>query len=207
MQLLARLNAVRKNPAKLRKLLTPITGYDETQKWSRVVMQRECDRLIEVLQPERLKVLEISGNVYQKFAFKEYTSLSFPDYDICSTVLAERFDLIIAEQVFEHLLWPYRAGRNVYEMLNPGGHFLISTPFLVKIHNYPIDCSRWTEIGLKHFLAECGFLLDNIQTASWGNRKCVAANFGKRWVRYHRRLHSLKNEPDFPYSVWALARK
>jgi SAM-dependent methyltransferase len=170
-------------------------------------MQRECNRLINELQPQSLSALEISGDLFQHFPFKKYRSVQYPEYDVCADVLEDKFDLIIAEQVFEHLLWPYRAGKHVYEMLQPGGHFLISTPFLVQIHNYPVDCSRWTELGLKHLLAECGFPIEQIKTASWGRRDCVEANFGARWVRYHRRLHSLRNEPEFPYVVWALARK
>ena len=205
--ILERWQAVKKNPRKLLKLLAPITGYDDSVTWSRVVMMRECERLIQDLGPEQLKVLEISGSGYEKLPFKSYRSAPFPDYDVCAGILDETFDLIIAEQVFEHLLWPYRAGRHIHQMLNPGGHFLISTPFLVRIHNCPVDCSRWTELGMKHFLAECGFPLERIHTGSWGNRECVKANFGKRWVAYHRRLHSLANEPDYPYAVWALARK
>ena len=91
-------------------------------------------------------------------------------------------------------------------MLSPGGYFLVSTPFLVRLHEVPVDCTRWTETGLKYFLAECGFDPQEIKTGSWGNRACIRANF-KRWVRYRRRLHSLSNEPDFPYCVWALARR
>ena len=30
-------------------------------------------------------------------------------------------------------------------------------PFLIRVHNVPIDCSRWTEDGLKFHLEECGF--------------------------------------------------
>jgi hypothetical protein len=108
--------------------------------------------------------------------------------------------------VFEHLLWPYRAGRNVHAMLAPGGNFLLSTPFLIRIHNNPTDCSRWTEVGMKYFLAECGFPLDGIQTWSWGNRSCVVGNF-ETFVRYRSRLHSLDNEPTYPVVVWALAQK
>jgi hypothetical protein len=114
--------------------------------------------------------------------------------------------LIIAEQVFEHLLWPYRAGKNVHRMLNQGGYFLITTPFLVRIHSGPTDCSRWTETGIRYFLAECGFSLERIQTGSWGNRACVRANFSQ-WSRYRRLVHSLRNEPSFPVVVWALAQK
>jgi hypothetical protein len=119
--------------------------------------------------------------------------------------LLKEFDIIIAEQVFEHLLWPYRAVVNVHQMLNSGGVFLITTPFLIKIHNYPVDCSRWSELGLKHLLAEGGFEIDKITTGSWGNRACVRGNW-LGWQPYIKWIHSLKNEPEFPVTVWALAR-
>ena len=193
-------------PGRIRKMLAKALTGVEDEKWSRVVMRRENLKLIESLSPSRLKALEISGCYWEKTGFQEYTSVSFPEYDICQTSLDKTFDLIIADQVFEHLLFPYRAGKNVYQMLEPEGYFLISTPFLVRIHNCPIDCTRWTETGLKYFLAECGFSLEKIQTNSWGNRACVEANF-KQWTRYRSRLHSLENEPNFPYHVWALAQK
>jgi len=190
---------------RLQRLVDKLTGAED-EKWSRVAMRRNCYQIIEELSPQELRTLEISGNYFNQMSFREYKTVHYPEYDICTSSLPEEFDLIIAEQVFEHLLWPYRAGKNVYQMLKPGGHFLVSTPFLVRIHNYPTDCTRWTEAGLKYFLAECGFPLETIKTFSWGNRVCVKANFTE-WVRYRRRIHSLINEPDFPYHVWALAQK
>jgi len=190
---------------RLRVWLDLLTGAEDIT-WSRVVMRRECQRLIQSLQPSTLSVLEISGERWGGQKFKRYQSVQYPAYDLCAQALAESFHLIIAEQVFEHLLWPLRAGKNVHQMLAPGGHFLISTPFLYRIHNQPADCTRWSETGLKYFLAECGFALDNIQTNSWGNRACVKANFDG-YVQYRRRLHSLRNEPGLPIHVWALARK
>lgn len=128
--------------------------------WIRVVMNRHCHELVESLKPENLSALEISGyewgDIYQ---FKKFRSANYPEYDLCAAPLDETFDLIIAEQVFEHLLWPYKAVRNVYQMLRPGGYFLMSTPFLVKIHGHPVDCSRWTPLGMKYLLAEGGFPL------------------------------------------------
>jgi len=175
--------------------------------WGRVIMNRETRKLVEGLQPQELRVLEIAGDYWQNLlSFKEYKSVKHQDFDICASTLPETFDLIIAEQVFEHLLWPYRAGKNIHRMLNPEGHFLITTPFLVRLHAEPVDCSRWTELGMKHLLAECGFPLEKIKTGSWGNRDCVKANLDK-WVRYRNNKHSLKNDTDFPYVVWALAEK
>jgi SAM-dependent methyltransferase len=177
------------------------------QHWARVVMDRETERLVRALSPETLDVLEISGSTWSsKLPFKSYREAHYPQLDICRDALAQSFDLIIAEQVFEHLEWPYRAGRNVHRMLNPGGHFLVTTPFLLRVHNHPGDCSRWTESGLKHLLAECGFDLERIHSGAWGNRKCVRDNFTD-WVHYRPWIDSLKNEPLFPVVVWALAQK
>jgi SAM-dependent methyltransferase len=170
-------------------------------------MNRETLALVHRCNPERLSVLEISGSFWRdRCRYKEYKTLSHPDYDVCMGPLLERFDLIIAEQVFEHLLWPYRAGRNIYSMLNPGGLFLVTTPFLVKVHDYPQDCSRWTPTGMRYFLAECGFPLEGVEAYSWGNRSCVEANF-RRWEIFRRWRHSLVDEPEFPIVVWALARR
>ncbi|MBS4729546.1 methyltransferase domain-containing protein [Mycobacterium sp. SM1] len=165
-------------------------------------MNRETHKLVQSIQPRRLSVLELSGDYWGHIEqFKMYRSVHYPEFDICSSILSEQFDLIIAEQVFEHLLWPYRAGKHVYQMLRPGGHFLMTTPFLIRVHNAPLDCSRWTETGVRYFLAECGFDLERIRTGSWGNRACVRANF-TRWAWYKPWWHSLRNEPDFPVSVW-----
>jgi SAM-dependent methyltransferase len=192
----------------LRRWIGPyiLSGGPHDQ-WLRIVMNQETERLVRGLDPSRLSALEVSGDNWNRPGlFRKYRSVDYPEYDVCAGVLEERFDLILADQVFEHLLWPYRAGKNVYQMLNPGGWFLVSTPFLLKIHNHPVDCSRWTETGMKYLLAECGFPLDKVQTGSWGNRACVKANF-KRWQIYQRWRHSLKNEPEFPIAVWALAQK
>ena len=130
-------------------------GYHGQFQWARIVMNRETLALIQRYHPESLSVLEIAGSFWQdRCRFRGYKAVFHPEYDVCNGPLPEKFDLIIAEQVFEHLLWPYRAGRNIYEMLNPGGLFLVTTPFLLKIHDDPQDCSRWTATGMASF--SCG---------------------------------------------------
>jgi SAM-dependent methyltransferase len=181
-------------------------GFDSTD-WLRVVMYRQCFAFIQSIRPETLDTLEISGGPQWRrtFKFRSYTSTEFPEFDICAQVLDRQFDLIIADQVFEHLPWPMRAGRNVYAMLRPGGYFIIATPFLVRVHDVPIDCSRWTQQGLSYLLQECGFLARDIKTYAWGNRKCLKANLFK-WRRYGF-YRSLANEPNFPVMVWAISQK
>lgn len=190
--------------ARIKGLLTQL-GYDHRH-WTRPVMYERCAELLRGLGPERLDALEISaGKYFQTLGFRSFREANYPEFDICQGTLPEQYDVIIADQVWEHLLWPYRAARNVHAMLKPGGHFLVTTPFLIRVHEIPYDCSRWTETGLKHFLIECGFDPDGIVTGSWGNRACVKANLYK----FARRgwFGSLKNEPQFPVAVWALAKK
>lgn len=180
-------------------------GFGTTD-WVREIMYERCFAYIDRLQPETLDALEISaGPQWQRrFSFKSYTATQYPEFDICTQVLDQRYDLIIADQVFEHLPWPYRAARNVHTMLKPGGVFIVSTPFLVRIHNVPIDCNRWTPMGMDYFLQEAGFPAGGITVDSWGNRKCLISNLSK-WRK--RGFRSLRNEPNYPVMVWAFARK
>jgi SAM-dependent methyltransferase len=149
---------------RLRKAL-PAVGF-ETADWQRVVMYRRCFEFIRQLNPGTLDAMEISAGPQwvREFNFRSFTDMKYPEYDICAQTLDRQFDLIIADQIFEHLKWPYRAGRNVFSMLKPGGHFIVATPFLIRVHRVPIDCSRWTEEGI--LLQECGFPAGEIKTGS-----------------------------------------
>jgi SAM-dependent methyltransferase len=170
-------------------------------------MNRATAQYIGSLNLSSMDVLEISGEAWRQMPFRSYSSASFPDYDICeSPLVVAGFDIVIAEQVLEHVLWPYRAVKNVYQMLRPGGIFFVTTPFLLRVHLHPVDCCRWTETGMKHLLAEGGFKIVDIETGSWGNRACVRANFSS-WAPWTPLLNSLANEPEFPVVVWAFARK
>ena len=172
--------------------------------WCRVVMNRATQGLIRTLGPSRLDVLEVSGTEWADFGFSSYRSLHWPQFDICKDVLAASFDLIIAEQVFEHLRYPLQAARNVRRMLNGGGTVLITTPFLIKIHPMLGDFWRWTPSGLAALLEDAGFV--GITVGSWGNRSCVIGNFDE-WPAFHPHEHSLADEPDVPLVVWATARR
>lgn len=179
--------------------------------WNQVVMDQSTEKMVRALPYRNFSVLEISGNKWKDFGFKNYETLKYPEFDICNNELGlgdKKYDLIIAEQVFEHLLWPYRAGKNVFKLLKPGGYFLNTLPFLIVIHKCPVDCSRWTETGLKYFLAECGFPVEHTETDAWGNRQFLKAHAKNGVVPFYiKHIHSLKNEPKYPASIWSLSRK
>jgi SAM-dependent methyltransferase len=188
----------------LRYVVFPKLGYRLDQ-WARVVQIDEWKAFLTELPLARLQALEISPGdktIWRQIGFGSYTAVDFPTFDITTDTLPCVFDIIIAEQVFEHLRHPYTAARNIRTMLKDDGIFLIATPFLIRVHGMPRDYTRWTPDGLSGFLEDCGF---HAEVHSWGSRKAVIANFN-RWAEFGFG-RSLRNEPDFPAVVWAYARK
>ena len=59
--------------------------------------------------------------------------------------------MVICEQVLEHVDDPWAAVANLRELCAPGGHAIISTPFLIKVHEFPrygmLDYWRFTPRG------------------------------------------------------------
>lgn len=181
---------------------------------NRIAMQKSSRAMIRALDPSRLDAAEISGKWGQNFAFRSYRRFLFPEHDICAGPFADgdgaalQFDLILANQVWEHLDRPYAATRNVLAMLRPGGRFWLAVPFFVPFHAAPSDCSRWSARGLANLLAEAGFAEDAIETHQWGNRNAALRNMEATWPpAYDPARDSLDNDPDMPICAWALARK
>lgn len=177
--------------------------------WSRVVMNRELELLVQdiAIRLGKVNMLEISGSRWKiEGEGAEYTQVHYPEFDLCKDKLEKKFNLIIAEMVFEHLPYPYRAGKNIYDMLEIPGFLVISVPFSYPIHNHPIDCTRWTPLGLRYLLTQCGFDFKKIYTNSWGNKDCANAHKDIP-IDYDEKVHSLANDPLNPVSVWAVAQK
>jgi SAM-dependent methyltransferase len=178
--------------------------------WSRVVMNRDINRMAKEImsKAKKLSVLEISGERWRVGGDNtKYRRVNYPEFDICNDTLEEKFDLVIAEMVLEHVKYPYRALKNIFNMIENGGYFLVSVPFLFPIHNHPIDCTRWSADGLKYFLEEIGFPLGRIYTSSWGNRDCLTEICDNQDAIVLFDGQSLDNEDKYPISVWGLAQK
>jgi SAM-dependent methyltransferase len=183
-------------------------GYDKRD-WARIALFEECDKFIKnTFDLNSSEVLAVSsGGHFGDLGFKNCKVTTFPEFDICVDQLDQKFDLIVADQIFEHVKFPHRAGKNVYDMLKPGGWFLVATPFFIKIHPQPLDCCRWTPDGVKYLLMECGFSEDRILTNSWGNRFYIIEQLCVPWWPRRGFLGSLKNEKEYPVVVWAFAQK
>lgn len=181
---------------------------------NRIVMNKSARKWMRRLDPPSLDVAEISGKWGRSFDFKSYTAFRYPEYDICLDAPrgAEgtpfKFDLVIANQVWEHLDRPYAATKNVRKMMRKGAHFFVAVPFYIPFHGAPVDCSRWSARGLKNLLIECGFDEEAIEAKQWGNRDAARRNMEPVWPpEYDPETDDLTDDPDFPILTWALAQK
>lgn len=181
---------------------------------NRVAMAKSSRRMIRKLGPASLDVAEISGKWGRMFNFRSYRQFRYPEWDICAgPYLGDDgaplvFDLILANQVWEHLDRPYAATRHVQQMLRPGGHFWLAVPFFIPFHAAPADCSRWSARGLTNLLIEAGFDPDGIVARQWGNRNAALRNMEDKWPpKYNPDSDPLDNDPEMPICAWAMARK
>jgi SAM-dependent methyltransferase len=175
--------------------------------WQRIVMDREVRAFIASLEPSSSTAVEISGDAHSGDGWKSFHSLNYPEFDICAPSPQDDYDVVICEQVLEHVVDPWGAVRNLAALCRPGGHVIVTTPFLVKIHELPLygmrDYWRFTPRGLRLLLEGAG--LDVVSVGTWGNRLSVWGNLN-RWSAYRRWL-PLGNRPDTPVQVWAFARR
>lgn len=202
--MLAEVKALFNKPGYAEWLFFRTIGFSRIQ-WLRIEQEADFQRYLRELPLNQLDCLEISPQLrtlWREIGFRSYTAVHYPEFDITKDKLDRQFDVIIAEHVFEHLRHPYAAAKNVLEMLKPGGRFLVVTPFLIRVHGSPHDYTRWTPDGLVGFLEDCGF---EATAKAWGNRKAVKANLN-RWA-FFGWGRDLKNESNYPVTIWAYARK
>jgi hypothetical protein len=113
---------------------------------------------------EKVSLLEVGSNGetskwIKGFKFYEKKSIDvdatrYPDQvlDVCDNEFEKKIqfspDCIVALEVFEHLKDPFLAIQNLRKILKKEGIIIISTPFIIGIHDTPHDYFRYTKFGL-----------------------------------------------------------
>jgi SAM-dependent methyltransferase len=178
-------------------------GPTETH-WIRLVMNRVVGEELERLSPHTLDAVEISGRVHEMRPWKSYTAYDFPDFDLCDPPSSmPQFDVVLCEQVLEHVADPWRAMRTLHDLARPGGYVVATTPFLYRLHYQPDDFWRFTPRGMEVLVRSADLEIRTLD--AWGNSGCVKANFGL--PRQHRFWQSLRNDPLLPVVVWVIAQR
>ena len=97
---------------------------------------------------------------------------NYPEVDITDLkgYADNSYDVVITDQVMEHVADPWAAVAEVRRILKPGGWFICTTPFLIQIHNYPGDFWRFTPDGIKVLMRDYAKTIVD----SWGNCESAA---------------------------------
>ena len=66
------------------------------------------------------------------------------------------FDTLLVTEVLEHVNDAEAAAREMHRVLRPGGHALITVPYLYPTHEAPYDFRRFTHFGLRALLERHG---------------------------------------------------
>lgn len=66
------------------------------------------------------------------------------------------FDFVLCTEVLEHVPDPACAFREISRVLRGGGHALVTTPFLYRVHEAPYDFYRYTPFAYRHLAASAG---------------------------------------------------
>ena len=81
----------------------------------------------------------------------------YPEIDIvCDLSQANPFrpaslDAVLLMNVLEHVYDPHALLASLSQMLKPGGVLIVAIPFLVKMHQAPLDFARYTHYTLQRF--------------------------------------------------------
>lgn len=72
-------------------------------------------------------------------------------------------DVMLSNQVLEHVLDPRKATAEAFRVLKSGGFFLGSVPHVSPVHLEPYDFRRYTDLGLIQLLEREGFQVELVE--------------------------------------------
>jgi SAM-dependent methyltransferase len=122
-------------------------------------------------------------------------------YDGKTIPFAENtFDIVFCTEVMEHVPEPLAFLEEIYRVLKPGGKVIMTTPFLVPLHEEPYDFFRYTKHGIKHLFTKTGF--DEIRIQPFGEYFGVIIAFSVQIHLKAWRIITNKTKLTFLYSVY-----
>ncbi len=139
--------------------------------YTRELMQELSPRYV------RGKVLDLgAGKTKYRPIFEEHAS----EYVSCDTFEAphidhvedaehlsyddESFDTVICTMVFEHVQRPWVVAAEIERILKPGGHCIVTAPFMFPYHQDPEDYFRFSTAGMASLFPH----LETVEAAKYG---------------------------------------
>lgn len=77
-------------------------------------------------------------------------------------VASNTVDVVLCTEVLEHVAEPSIALAEMSRITRPGGWLVLTTPFLLSVHEAPYDFYRYTEYGLRYLLNQIGYDIEKL---------------------------------------------
>lgn len=126
---------------------------------------------------------------------------------------SESIDVVMSNQVLEHVIDERKAVSESFRVLKKGGYFVGSVPHISPIHLEPYDYRRLTYYGLKKLLEDNGFDVVDID-GNGGVHKAMALSLTMDWfMKTHKeggpqKFRGLLHLALFPITgfinIWAI---
>jgi SAM-dependent methyltransferase len=134
---------------------------------------RFCDRMrdtpnLSILELGTKRVAGTPSTVRRKYAHRSSTYIAsdfqegedvdeIADVHELTRVFGEnRFDMVLACSVYEHIMRPWIATAEIAKAMKPGGWFFIQTHHTFPIHGYPNDYFRFSREALEMLCIDAG---------------------------------------------------
>lgn len=73
------------------------------------------------------------------------------------------FDAILLMNVLEHVYEPLALLAQLLQLLKPGGVLVVAVPFMVKMHQLPVDFNRYTQFSLQRMGDDLGMAVERLE--------------------------------------------
>lgn len=112
------------------------------------------------------------GDFADLFSGRNYYALDvypYPEVDlVCdlshtNPLRAASFDAVLLMNVLEHVYDGRSLLRSLAHILKPGGVLIVAIPFMVKMHQVPVDFARYTHYALQRMGEDSGLALDKLE--------------------------------------------
>jgi SAM-dependent methyltransferase len=112
------------------------------------------------------------GDFAAAFAGRRVLALDvypYPEIDLVADLTVSvplrpaSFDAIALLNVLEHIYPTHAMLTTLAGLLKPGGRLIVAIPFMVKIHQAPVDFARFTHFALRRFGEEHGLEVERLE--------------------------------------------
>ncbi|MBC8506419.1 MAG: class I SAM-dependent methyltransferase [Anaerolineales bacterium] len=150
-----------------------IRGPDIGTPWRQANWEFLADWL-KAQDPECL-ILDVGagrGDFLEALKGKNFVALDvypYPEIDIVCDLTKtnpfrpESFDAALVLNVLEHVFDSQGLFKSVAEILKPGGKLLLAIPFMVKMHQIPLDYFRYTHFALEQLGKDNGLEIERLE--------------------------------------------